>query len=132
MGQFVYPDSWTELSLVPAARAELISFIWDIARWNEKESYVKRQGADDLIGFFYDTYGADKGASNLVGGLLFSEEVEYFDRFFTEFNRFLIGWEKSHQDLSRFHEAILPPNVTEEARSLIHKLEGRGVPEWRE
>jgi hypothetical protein len=132
MGQFIYPDSWTELSLVPAARAELIGFLRDVSQWNEKDSHVKRVGADDLIGFFYDTYSVDKGASYLAGGLLFPDEIECFDRFFSEFNRFLTEWEQSHQNLGSFHEAALPTQVTEEAKKVIHKLEQRGVPEWRE
>ncbi len=132
MGKFVYPDSWKKLSLVPGARSDLIGFVREVAEWNDKNSHIKKHGADDLIGFFYDTYGANEGARYLVGQIIFADEAECFDRFFREFDQFLREWERSEQNLNRFHEATLTERVTEEAEKLLHKLEERGIAEWRE
>jgi hypothetical protein len=131
MSHFVYPESWKALALSPEARAELISFVGDVAEWNEQASNIKTHGADDLIGFFYDTFALPHGARNLVGQIIFSDEVEQVDRFFREFDKFLNEWQQTEHELGRLHKAILPYPVTEEARNLLRKLQQRGGREWR-
>jgi len=132
MGKFLYPESWSGLSLAPSARSELIGYVGYVARWNEKASRVKTNGADNIIGFFYDTYQAHEGACNLVGLILFSDEVDYFDRFFKKFDRFVVEWERSEGNLDRLHEATIPTDVIEQAEALLRKLEERGVSIWQE
>lgn len=130
MTEFIYPESWNRLNQAPSARAELISFIRDIVEWNDDLSYVKKNGADDLIGFFYDVYRIDKGASQWVGKLIFPDEVSHIDAFIDELSRFIRAWEAT-TNLSRIHQATMPQNVIDRARKVVRKLEEQGVPHRR-
>ncbi|MGE0290585.1 MAG: hypothetical protein AB7P16_30255 [Bradyrhizobium sp.] len=128
----IYPPSWFELSLDPSARQTLIEFVRDISQWNSNTSNLKKNGTDDLIGFFYDTYGMDKGVRYVVGGLIFPDEEEWLDRFFSNFNDFVIKWEKSGHSLDLLFQASLPCQLIEDANNLLLKLETHGMPQWQD
>ena len=132
MGEFVYPNAWWELSQVPSARSELLSFVRDVVQWNDDDSHVKKNGADDLLGFLYDYYCVNEGSNHLVGQLIFPDELNEFEGFIEAFDKFLSEWRKRGKDMARLHEADMPHQVIKSANTLLHKLEERGIPEWRE
>ena len=130
MAYFVYPPSWFELRQKPSARFELLGFVSDIVDWNKEGSRIKAEGADDFLGFFYDTYAMDQGVDRLVGEIIFQDESKQLEDLVGKLSRFLDELQRRNKNLHHLHEVLLPTELVSAATALYQKFKDRGLPEY--
>lgn len=128
MHEVHYPSSWQDLAYSPLARAALIEFSRDIATWNDEKSNIRIDSADDVLGFFYDTYAMDKGTGYLVGKMIFKDEKPFLDSLVCSLTKFVDLQVSSRTRIQDLHLNIAPKWVIEAANRLLGKLSERGMP----
>jgi hypothetical protein len=124
----VYPAKWSELTLVPEARSELLLTVRDIRDWNKPNSSIRVDGADDALDFLFDVYEMDVDCDHLVGKLIFKEELPYLRVFVTSFHDFLSQARNHDPGLDAVNQMTLPTAVETAADQLYDILSQSGVP----